>query len=224
MKLYSTVYPIILNLCIIFEIHAKCTKYATTKLITTQSTTTESSCPIKNKISNFFGSYYEGEPISVFTVQVSDLSSLVVYSGTFLHAILFNFKNGRSELYGDDKNTGPYDNFYYIQEPYFKNPSLYYYNLTTRINLENKKIVAVYLRTGWWIDSIQFKILDVLTNTYTLTDQLGGNGGGPSSVEPNTLAPMSKNFEITSISGSVALGNLNIQTLQLSYSYCNPSQ
>ena len=219
------IFSFILHLCIIFKIDSKCAQPTTTiftksidftwylgpPLYFTELPFTEPAlnCQIKRDESKFFGTYYQGKSSNIFDVNISDLRSIVINSGEYVNSILFNFINGDSILYGDDKNN---------ESSSFNNRS------STNINLENKVIVAAHIRSGWWIDNIQFLIFDLFTNTYTWTDALGGHGGKPKYIDAASYAPEASNFQIVSIAGSVAPDNSVIQTLKIGFSYelCNP--
>ena len=229
MKKPKQLLSILINICIIFEVFEACStkeniepnivelnknahldetpiKKITQSTIST-STISFDTCIIKNRQSNLFGSYNQGYSNDTFDVNITDLSSIVIYSGQFVHSIQFNFANGDSILYGEDKNKVSI-------------------TLTTTIDLIEKQIAAVHVRSGWWIDNVQFLIYDQISKIYTWTSALGGHGGLVSLIDMNNIAPQASNFQIVSILGSVAPDDSNIATLQFRYSYevCNPAK
>ena len=97
--------------------------------------------------------------------------------------------------------------------------------MKTSINLVNKKIIAANVRSGWWIDSLQFLIFDPAAtdygSRYSWTHELG-RFGEQTNVNLRTVASHGYDFQITKISGSV--DSLEVRTLVFQYSYhsCNP--
>ena len=163
-------------------------------------------CLLKLGESDTFGSNTFGwinyDNASSFNVNLAQLSSLTIYSKEYVNGISFKFLNGDIQQFGG---------LLHSSEP-----------IITEIDLQNKQIVCINLRAGWWIDNIQFIIYDTIDNTYNWTQVLGNPAGKPDSVNAETLAPQSSNFQITSITGSADY--LDIRTLTFGYtaSFCNP--
>lgn len=130
-----------------------------------------------------------------------ELKSIIVYSGSILDAILFNFENGQSRLYGN-----PEDNDV---------------KLSTRIDLKLKKIVGVNLRVASSISSIQFLLLDAIDQTYSWTKELGGQNGILYSINYNIIAPMSTLFSITSFSGTFSSERILSFSIGYTYKTCD---
>jgi hypothetical protein len=91
-----------------------------------------------------------------FSVIVEELSSVTFYSGEFIYAITFKFKNGLVRQYGDIN----WDRV----------------NIFRTINLENKKILKYnYGFHNGKIDNLQLFLYDSLKNIYFWTSELGRN-------------------------------------------------
>jgi hypothetical protein len=92
-----------------------------------------------------------------FNVQLSDLSSITFFSGSFINALEFQQIDGSKEIHGDVFNPD-----------------------TTSIeiiDLTYKVVTGVNVRADWAIRSLQFQLYDPSTNTYSLTDEIGSNAG-----------------------------------------------
>ena len=180
------------------------TTILTTAIPTTTATIAYGKCEIKNGRSDVLGKIGTLYFTMPFEAHVSELKCLEIYSGDFVYAFNFTFHNGSSELCGNclSKNI--------------KKKKI--------IDLINKQIIAVNIRSGWWINSIQFLIYDLLNNTYTWTDPHGGQGGYKTSFNAQNLAPLSSDFYITSLSGFANPAE-EVRTLSVKYSYklCNPA-
>ena len=109
-----------------------------------------------------------------------------------------------------------------------KNWGNIYYNITTEtsIDLVNKQIIAVNVRSGSWIDNLQFLILDPAASDYasrySWTQALGGQGGESTSINLRTVASNGYDFQITAISGSTNFIHIRTLVIQYSYNACNP--
>ena len=181
----------------------------TTALLTTteMSTTTiiPGECKTLNGRSSLFGTYGSLYFLTQFNVKISDLKSIEVHSGEFVYALNFIYKNGNTLYQGFTLK----DNV----------------KIVFTIDLENKQIAALHFRSGLWINNVQFLIYDLLNKTFTWTRAFGGQGGDQTFIDAQSVAPLSSNFQITSLSGSAHPFDF-IRTLRVGYSYkqCNPAE
>ena len=139
-----------------------------------------------------------------FSIRVSDLTSIEVYSTEIVEALVFHFKNGQNLSYGRPISILNYDGIL--------------------INLENKEIFAININSGLMIDRLQFLILDPSNQQSGWTDSLGGKGGDLNFIDAVNFAPSSSNFRISYIAGHSDPYN-GIQELKFGYIYkqCNPA-
>jgi hypothetical protein len=135
-----------------------------------------------------------------FNVDVADLSSMTVYSGSFVYALEFKFLTGSTLTYGNI-NSGSITSI-------------------NKISLVNKKVTALYMRSGSWIDSFKFQLYDTTTKTYSVTPQMGGNGGGATTLDLTTIASNSIYFEITKFQGSIDSNYLRTWIVGSTYIQC----
>ena len=181
------------------------TSTATTSTLSTMKKSVAfDSCEVFTDQSIMFGTIDTLFLTMSYDVQISDLKSIEVLSGDFVYALNFTSRNGNSVFCGN-----------YVSKKIKRK---------TLIDLENRQLVALHLRSGLWINNIQFLIYDPFVKKYSWTDALGGQGGVPAYIDAQTVAPLSSEFQITSLSGS---GNPaeEIRTLKVGYSYkqCNPA-
>ncbi len=113
-----------------------------------------------------------------FSVDINDLKDLTIESGWYIYNIHFNFLNGSSAFFGKAKNN------------YFKNT----------INLVDQKITSLFIRSGAWINALQFQLFDKHKEVEMLTEEFGMYGGDQYNV---TSSPNSEFFEITRLIGTV---------------------
>ena len=133
-------------------------------------------CVIKYGLTFLYG--YQSYP-SFISIQISDLTSIVIYSGNIVNGLDFNFVNGETEKYGNQVGNV---NF---------------------IELKNKDVIAVNIRSYQWIISIQFLIYDQIDGTMTWTSTFGGRDGYVSEINAKKFDMYPSNFKITAISGSL---------------------
>ena len=174
---------------------------------TEMSTTTiiPGECKTLNGRSSLFGTDGSQYFLTQFNVKISDLKSIEIRSGEVVYALNFIYKNGNSLYHG-----------YTLKHDV---------KIVLTINLEDKQIAAVHFRSGLWINNIQFLIYDLSNKTYTWTRAFGGQGGDQTFIDAQSVAPLSSNFQITSLSGSAHPFDF-IRTLRVGYSYkqCNPAE
>jgi hypothetical protein len=116
-----------------------------------------------------------------FLVNLLETTSMTIYSGHAIFAVMFTYLNGTQEVFGNRKS-----------------------NFITQINtvsLVNRYISAFHLNAASWIDSFQFELTNTLTRQVTVTSRWGGQGGNPHSISAPILAPDSFYFEINQFSG-----------------------
>ena len=179
---------------------------STTFPITTATTTTTQNvndnmvrCAQYMKKSNVFGS---SNPNSIsFSITTSQLSSMTVYSGHQVEAILFNFTNGVSKIYGNPSNNA--------------------LNVA-QLDLVNNQIVAANIGYDTAIESIQFLLYQNITGQYTWTKRMGGKRGSQVIISLPVNAPNARSFKISSIFGSA--NSQQILTLSMAYTVkeCTP--
>ena len=143
-----------------------------------------------------------------FDFKFSDLSSIIVFSGRFVNGIRFYYLNGAIETVGNYGNGMP-----------MMNNQRFPINKTTLIDLVNKTVIAINIRTEAVIKSIQFLIHDLSENTLTWTPVLGGhcNFCDQLQLDVNIIKHEVSDFHITIISGYAGYGF--IKTLQFGYTF-----
>jgi hypothetical protein len=92
--------------------------------------------------------------------MVQDLKSIEIYSGTHVNALQFNLLNQTSFVFGNKVFS------------YGSKPVIMY-----RLELENKRIIGIQIRSGSFLDSLKFILEDVKMNLISSTPSLGGEGG-----------------------------------------------
>ena len=93
-----------------------------------------------------------------FTVHIMDLKVMTIYSGNFINAVKFDYKNGSSVIYGNILNLSK--NF-----------------KVTPINLMNNSIVSFKLFTDSWVKSMQYLLYDKERNKFEWTIIMGQTDG-----------------------------------------------
>ena len=177
----------------------KTVSMTTTKMIYLTSTILSGTCKTLNGLSGIYG-VRDMISYKPFTAKLSELTSILIYSGVRVNAIGFNFKNGLSEIYGNPVE----------QE--------------TLIDLANKEVIGINIRSYEVIISIQFLINDSNYNTIVWTRPFGGTKGNSLTTDPESISDKrAKNFKITSISGSANKTFVNDLKFEYSYEICNPS-
>jgi hypothetical protein len=135
-----------------------------------------------------------------FTIQISELKSIEVYSAKAVHAIQFNFLNGQASIYGTIQSI----------------------SVKTEINLENQEIIGINLRSNEWINNIQFLLHDISIGSIHWTDALGGLNGFPFTLTPANISSIhARNFKIITIFGSVNSEYLKELRFQYFYQNCD---
>jgi hypothetical protein len=157
-------------------------------------------CAEYMKKSTVFGSFNQNS-IS-FSVTTSQLTSMAVYSDQQIEAIIFNFTNGVSKVYGSPLNNEL---------------------KLTHIDLVNKQIVAAIIGYDNVIKSLQFLLYQNITKQYTWSRRMGGTNKSQVMISLPTNAPNASSFKISTISGST--NSQQILTLSVSYIVkdCKPS-
>ena len=135
-----------------------------------------------------------------FEYKTFDIDSITIYYWNVIQGFGIQLKNGTINYYGDK---------------YFPN-SRYKY-LSSVVNLKKKKILGVNGAFSDIIDRIQFSILDVATETHSLTYQFGYSQVGTASSIESSLP----NYHLTRIYGKVGPygSGKAIQNLKFGYSY-----
>ena len=137
---------------------------------------------------------------AVFSVNITDLRSFTIYSGDYVYAILFNYKNGISRQYGDINGNRA--------------------SLRRKIDLENKKILNY--RIGLFnnkINNLQLLIYNLLDNTQMWTPELGLNRKEGFLSVNNTII-WSSFTEYTSFEGSLDPTSLRDWRMQYKQMAC----
>lgn len=94
------------------------------------------------------------------------------------------------------------------------------WTLYTVIPLQNKYVSAIYMRSGSWIDSMEFQIYDPSTGTYSTTNHMGGWGGGPTDLNIANIAPSANNFYATYFRGTFVSAHLASWEVGIYYTIC----
>ena len=141
----------------------------------------------------------------LFSVQLSKLKAIKIYSGKNVNSFTATFDNGDTFTAGNFSNKDVKTSF--------------------EVNLENKEVVAVVIHEFTSINGITFLLHDLLNDTYTWTKSMGsyhGNGGYQTINQDTFLLNKASDFKITTISGKT--DNNYVKTLQFGYSckICNP--
>jgi hypothetical protein len=173
---------------------------------TIEPTTMEPTTLDPNRCSSFnystknFGEFNYFSSLSrKFTIQISELKSIEVYSAKAVNAIQFNFLNGESTIYGTIQSI----------------------SVKTEINLENQEIIGINLRSYSWINNIQFLLHDISSGSLHWTDALGGlNGFTYTLTAANISSIHAQNFKIITIFGSVDSRFLTELRFQYFYKTC----
>ena len=132
-----------------------------------------------------------------FSIRTLNLSCIVVYSSDCIHAIMFEYSNGDSTLFGNNNNSE-------IKK-------------VVEISLLKKHIAAVDIYYQNQINSIQFLVFNLISNRYEWTTLMGKKNGELYSINVAKNAPHGTSFEITSISGR--FDSMSIQSLTVGYKY-----
>lgn len=124
-------------------------------------TTTPSQCTPTLKFTNSFGNSKNNYEISK-KIDLVGVTKLIIFSGNYVDAIQFDYENGVVEFMGSDisEDTTSID----------------------VIDLNNKIISGVKLQFSDAINSIQFQIHDLQTNTKSWTVKFGGSDGVSSTI------------------------------------------
>ena len=160
-------------------------------------------CIINLGLTNSYGYrfYFNSQSYPSFdSIKISDLTSIVIYSGNNVNGLDFNFVNGATEKYGNQVGN------------------------VNLIELKNKDVIAVNIRSFEWINSIQFLIYDQIDGTMTWTSAFGGRGGYLSEINAKKFDRSPSNFKITAISGSGTAAVINILQFEYSFEKCNPQK
>ena len=165
------------------------TTTTTTTLITTTATvitTTTITFPkdlcssIVPGQTQLYGQNNDNTADSTFTVDLTTVNTMTVYAGQYILGVGFAFVNGTNATYGHTVRIS--DEITQISS----------FDLSG-----GKKIVKVNIRSGWWMDFMQYTVWDPTTKATTNTTQIGAQGGDPSSISlPNMF--------VTSFTGHVA--------------------
>ena len=105
-----------------------------------------------------------------YEVKISDLDKIIIGTSIsdnqsiFLTSFTFINLSGASTTCGN--STGP----------------------SFTINLRNKEISRCIIRSGHWIDSIQFEITDPETQTTSMSSVMGGSGGSVTDINSKILS------------------------------------
>ena len=177
------------------------------RITTTMQATTliPNTCVSFNYSTKYFGYLNLFTFSETFEIEVSDIISILVYSAKAVHAIQFNFWNGQSKTYGT------------IQSRYVK----------TKIDLRNKEIIAINLRSYLWINNVQFLLHDLSSGSVEWTGAFGGLGGYFHTITPRNIDGLNiksiyaQNFKITKIYGSVDSHYLTQLRFQYFYQHCS---
>lgn len=162
----------------------------------TSTTISFGTCETKSDVTKFYGAENYASYSSSFSVNLSDLKSFVIYSGISIYAIKFNFLNGMTKIYGD-----------------FSNES---FTRSNTIDIINKKIIGINIRSSNLISSLQFLIYDSISKESSWTNVIGGSDGELSSLNGSS-------FEVTKFSGTADYGYLRTFSIGYNYKLCNPT-
>jgi hypothetical protein len=110
---------------------------------------------------------------STFKVLLSDLRKINIYSGFFINALEFEYKDGSKEIYGDVQNPDT--------------------STIERIDLTNQVVTGINVQADWAIRSLQFQLYDLSTNTYSLISEIGTHSGNLLSINKEFLNAESAN-------------------------------
>jgi hypothetical protein len=179
-----------------------------TTIATIASTTTievqSNTCKIVNQSSHKYGySAPENFKLEKYTIELSNVKDLQIFSNQD-QVNGFKVIDNNSNVFsiGDVSNSG---------------------NIEDLINLENKTIVEMNVRTENKIISIQFRIHDLLNNTYSWTRQIGNTnfdhnqGKNTINSETEKRPNYGSDFKITQI--NVWVYSNYVSTLQVEYTY-----
>ena len=122
---------------------------------------------------------------------------MTIYSGYFVHALMFTFLNGTQLVCGNTKNN--------------------FISQINTISLTNRIISGFNLYAASWIDSFQFELTNSLIGTVTMTPRWGGFGGSLVILNALNLEPESLYFEITQFTG--IFDDQNLRQLKVGYNY-----
>ena len=160
-------------------------------------TTTSDTCIYKKSESRQFGVPNYSFVDDSFYVEIANLQNIIVYSGSYVNAIVFNDIFGGTQTIGDLTNSK--------------------INHKTLIDLTNKQLVAINIRSGWWIDNLQFLTYDFSSNSYEWSQGSGGLGGSEYQINANRISKFAADLQITSITGTS--DPQAIRTLKFEYIY-----
>jgi hypothetical protein len=161
----------------------------------TSTTISFGSCETKSDVTKIFGTENYASYSSSFSVNFSDLKSFEIYSGISINAIKFNFLNGMTKIYGDSSNES--------------------FTLSNTIDIINKKIIGINIRSSSLISSLQFLIYDSISKESSWTSVFGGSDGELSSLNGSSL-------EVTALSGTADYDYLRTFSIGYNYKLCNP--
>lgn len=137
--------------------------------------------------------------VDKYSVQLSELSSITIHSGSFIQAFEFFHLDGTSETHGSIQNS----------------------KFITTVNLKYLRVTAMKLRVDWLVRSIQFQLFDPSQNTYSWTEEIGNQKIGNQLSIEHGLFDDAKMMNIYELSG-VFIDNyptkLDVSTL---YIDCN---
>lgn len=178
------------------------------------TTTTDSQCPLYSETSYSFGIVPQN--LTLFETLKADTKSL--------KKILLGV--GTSKERQRETYVLCMTFIYEMEEIDFGNCSSDDLIITTHnVNVEKSLIIGMHIRSGVWIDQLQFRILDLATNTVRLTQKYGGGGGSQTHFFQIGDA---KFLEINSFTGFVDYSNqffnapfLRSLKFDYSYSYCD---
>ena len=123
---------------------------------------------------------------------------MTVYYGTFVYGIIFYYTNG-AVVYCGNTNTGT----------------------PASMSLTNSYVSALYMRSGSWIDSLQFQTTDLTTGVTSLSPHWGGWGGGLTTLDASTIASNANFFQINQFSGTFDSSYMRTWTVSCYYTVCN---
>ena len=163
------------------------------------TTTSPGQCSIYNKVSGIFGNTSASSV--PFTVSVTNVYEILIYSCETIIAFQFFYYNGSTEVFGNPNNS--------------------YVSHIDKINLRDHSIVGVNLNYDEVINSIQFLLMCKTTKSTKLTSIFGIAKGTSVSINMKNSAPSASSFSIDTLCGST--DNLYLTTFSVKYNYkqCN---
>lgn len=127
--------------------------------------------------------------------SVSGLKSITVYYDRYVNALKVEYLNGQEVLFGNSTAA----------------------STERTINFVGNTLIAIRIRSGGWIDALQFGFIknNQQNDVVTWTCQFGGFGGGLDIIDLRLLKVAQTSYEITGLTGFY--DNNYVRTLAFTY-------